>query len=333
MNDPVITLTVTDADAGQRLDRILADRLPEYSRSRLQKAFEAGEVTVDGRPRPKSFRPEAGADVRLTPPPVESVDVQPEAIPLDVVHEDEHLLVINKSPDLVVHPAPGHPGGTLVNALLHHDPRLADVGDDARPGIVHRLDRETSGLMVVARTAAAHRHLADQLRDRSLGRTYLALSWGAWAEPEGELHGALGRHPRDRLRMAVVDEGGRPAVTRYRVIDDLEFVQLCRVELTTGRTHQIRVHFTHHGHPVVGDPLYGDDARALNVRPVDRDAARRLVAAAPRQMLHAAVLRLRHPADDRSMEFRAAPAADFAAALAGLRRDLGRDESGPEADL
>ena len=325
MSDPRVVMRVTDAEAGERLDRILAAHFADLSRSRIQKAFATGDVAVDGRPRPKSFRPPAGAEIVLIPPAPETTELLPQDIPLDVVYEDADLLVINKPAGLVIHPAPGHPDGTLVNALLHRYRNLADIGDPLRPGIVHRLDRDTTGLMVVARTPAAHYALSEQLRDRTLGRIYLALSWGAWNEDAGELRGDIGRNPRDRLRMAVVERGGREALTRYEVTDDLSFVQLCRVELATGRTHQIRVHFTQHGHPVVGDPLYGDDRRARNVRPVDRQAAARLMAAVPRQLLHAAVLRLRHPGDGRTLEFEAPLPLDFSAALAGLRADLGRE--------
>jgi len=333
MTDPPRRLHVPAGQAGQRLDRILADLIPEVSRHRIQRAFTDGEVTVDGRARPKSFKPQAGSEVVLTLPsePIDTTEAQD--IPLEIIHEDDHLLVINKPAGLVVHPAPGHPDGTLVNALLHHGRSLADTGDPGRPGIVHRLDQETSGLLVIARTAVAHRALAAQLKDHTLGREYLALSWGQWREPRGRLEGALNRHPRDRKRMAVVDQGGRAAVTHYEVIDDLACVQLCRVHLETGRTHQIRVHFQHHGHPVVGDPLYGDDQRALNVAPVDRAAAAALVRAAPRQLLHAAVLRLVHPADGARVEYRAPLAGDFAAALAELRRNLGRPPGGPESAL
>lgn len=325
MSEPPVVLRVTAAEVGDRLDRIITAHLVDLSRSRLQKAFAAGDVAVDGRPRPKSFRPAAGAEIVLVVPAPETTELSPEDIPLDVVYEDADLLVINKPAGLVVHPAPGHRDGTLVNALLHRHRNLVDIGDPLRPGIVHRLDRDTTGLMVVARTPAAHFALSEQLRDRTLGRIYLALSWGAWTEDAGELQGDIARHPRDRLRMTVVEHGGREASTRYEVLDDLSFVQLCRVELATGRTHQIRVHFTHHGHPVVGDPLYGDDRRARNVRPVDRQAAARLVAAVPRQLLHAAELRLRHPGDGRVLDFEAPLPTDFATALAGLRADLGRE--------
>jgi 23S rRNA pseudouridine1911/1915/1917 synthase len=327
MTEAPVTVVVTPELAGQRLDRILADALDGVSRHRIQKALAAGMVTVDGRARPKSFRPDAGAVIEATLPPEPPREAEPEPIPLDVVYEDDHILVVNKPPGLVVHPAPGHRGGTLVNALLHHGRSLADLGDPLRPGIVHRLDRDTSGLLVVARTAEAHAHLAAQLKDRTLGRVYLALAWGTWAEASGRLQGDIGRHARDRTRMAVVRRGGRQATTRYEVIEDFGFVQLCRVELETGRTHQIRVHFLHHGHPVVGDPVYGDDHRARNTAPVDRQAAAALVRAAPRQLLHAVELHLDHPADGRPCRFEAPLPEDFAAALSGLRQALGRGES------
>ncbi len=330
MSDRTRTVTVDDAHAGQRLDCILADVLPGISRHRIQKALTAGAVTVDGRRRPKSFRPGPGALVAIELPPEPTTRAEPEDIPLDIVYEDDHLLVIDKPPGLVVHPAPGHEGGTLVNALLHHGRDLADLGDPLRPGIVHRLDRDTSGLIVVARTVTAHGHLAKQLRDRSLGRVYLALSWGQWSGPQGTLRGDIGRHARDRTRMAVVGRGGREAATHYEVSEDMKFVQLCRVRLDTGRTHQIRVHFQHHGHPVVGDPVYGDDRRARNTAPVDRQAAAALVRATGRQFLHAAELHLRHPADDSPRTFTAPLPPDLATALAALRRATGR--AGDRAD-
>jgi 23S rRNA pseudouridine1911/1915/1917 synthase len=312
------TLRVSPADAGQRLDRILADHLPEHSRSQLQKAFAADQVTVDGRPRPKAYRPDAGAEIAIVVPQPEQLSAVPQDIPLDVVYEDDDLLVIDKPVGLVVHPAAGHPDGTLVNALMHRGISLADTGDPLRPGIVHRLDRETSGLLVVARTPAAHRALAAQLQDRTLGRIYLALSWGQWREDAGTIDAPIGRNPRDRQRMAVVRRGGREAVTHWEVVSDLGFVQLCRVRLQTGRTHQIRVHFAHRGHPVVGDPVYGDDRRARAVHPRDRQAAAGLVRAAGRQMLHAAELHLRHPRDGRMLQITAPLPRDFADALAGL---------------
>jgi 23S rRNA pseudouridine1911/1915/1917 synthase len=199
--------------------------------------------------------------------------------------------------------------------LLHHCRGLAAGGDPLRPGIVHRLDRDTTGLLAVALTDEAHRHLAAQLEDRRMGRTYQALSWGRWKEEEGILTGDIGRHPRFRQKMAVVERGGKPATSRYRVLEDFGFVQLCRVGLETGRTHQIRVHFAHHGHPVVGDPMYGDDRRARGIHNLDRRQADRMVKAAGRQMLHAAALELIHPATGQTLEFEAPTPPDLQAVL------------------
>jgi 23S rRNA pseudouridine1911/1915/1917 synthase len=316
---PEREFTVTAAEEGERLDRFLAARCPDHSRNQIQNALREGRVTVGGRVRPKGFRLSAGERVGFDPPPPPVTAVEPQDIPLDVVHEDDDLIVVNKPPGLVTHPAPGHPDGTLVNALLHHLATPGPGDDPLRPGIVHRLDRDTSGLIVVARSERALRALADQIRERRLGRVYLALAWGRWSEPEGVLTGAVGRHPRDRQRMAVVTRGGREAVTRYRVVEDFDFVQLCRVRLETGRTHQIRVHFAHHGHPVVGDPVYGDDRRARNVRPVDRARAAGLVRLAGRQLLHAAELELDHPASGERVRFAAPLPRDLAAALSLLR--------------
>jgi len=309
--------TVSEEDRDARLDHFLTARCDDLTRSRVQKAVAAGAALVDGRERPSRFRLTPGQRVVFTPPPPPPSDIPPEDLPLDVIHQDDEILVLNKAAGMVCHPAAGHRTGTLVNALRHRFSRLPG-GDEVRAGLVHRLDKDTTGLMVVALTDRAHADLGDQLRDRSLGRTYLALSWGQWRRDEDTLVGDMGRHPTQRLRMAVVG-GGRRAVTRYRVEEDFGFVQLCRVNLETGRTHQIRVHFAAHGHPVVGDPLYGDDARVKQVHPLDREAARRMVAGAGRQMLHALRLELTHPAGGERLVFEAPPPPDMAEVLAGLR--------------
>jgi len=328
-----VVFTTTAAEAGQRLDRVLNERLPDLSRNQIQKGFENAAVLVDGKARPKSFRLQAGQEIVFTPPEIATIDLAPEAIPLVVVHEDEDILVVDKPAGMVVHPAPGHGGGTLVNALLHHTGRLAETGDPLRPGIVHRLDQDTSGLLVVALSLRAQASLARQLQDRTMGRTYVALSWGTWPEPLEPLAGDIGRHPRDRQRMAVVRRGGRPAVTHVEVVDDLDFAQLCRVRLETGRTHQIRVHFAHFGHPVVGDPVYGDDRRARNVRPVEQGAAQRLVRHLKRQFLHAQALELVHPASGEALRFTAPLPGELAGPLQRLRRDLGRSPGDPRTGL
>lgn len=322
MNDSgarTLEFTVDETEAGSRLDAYLADRCPDFSRTRIQNDLSEGRVSVQGRQRPKGFKLKAGWRVSYEPGPVQAMQAVAQDLPLDIVHRDEDLIVLNKAADMVVHPAPGHPDGTVVNALLHHFGRWSTQGDPLRPGIVHRLDRDTSGLMAVALTESAHNHLAAQLKDRRMGRHYLALSWGQWPEMEGTLRGDIGRHPQQRVRMAVLPRGGRPAVTHYAVLEDFGFAQLCEVKLETGRTHQIRVHFAHHHHPVVGDPLYGDDRRAGGVHPLDLVAARAMVKGAARQMLHARRLELIHPRSGEPMTFEADPPDDFQAVLRALR--------------
>ena len=311
-------LVGADAD-GSRLDVFLAAGCPDLSRSRIRADLEMPDaVTVDGRPRPAGFRLRAGQRVIFRSAPRAALSAEPQAIELDIVWEDAHLIVVNKPVGLVVHPAAGHPDGTLVNALLHRQGPYAAGGDPLRPGIVHRLDRDTSGLMVAALDEVAHRRLAAQLQDRRMGRVYLAISWGRWAQDQGELNGPVARDPRRRQRMAVVATG-RAALTRYRVLEDYGFAQLSRVELSTGRTHQIRVHFSHGGHPVLGDPLYGDDARARGMHGPDRRLAEQAARLAGRQMLHAAELHFRHPLTGQEMVFTAPPPPDFNALLAHLR--------------
>ncbi|RKZ17530.1 RluA family pseudouridine synthase [bacterium] len=311
-------LTTEPGDTNQRLDTFLRDRCPDLSRNRIQSELADGQVLVDGVARPKGYRLQPGMEIVFTPRPRQPLTAVAQDIPLHVLYEDDDMLIINKQAGLVVHPAPGHPDGTLVNGLLHHFGDLAAGDDPLRPGIVHRLDRDTTGLLVVARHDRALTALQQQIQARTMGRIYQALSWGRWAEEEGVLEGDIGRDPKRRQRMAVVQQGGRAATTRYRVQENFEFVQLCRVELETGRTHQIRVHFARSGHPVVGDPLYGDDARARGAHHLDRKRAMAMVRATGRQMLHAGELHLRHPADEREMVFSAPLPPDMATVLAGL---------------
>ncbi|MGD9547564.1 MAG: RluA family pseudouridine synthase [Candidatus Krumholzibacteriia bacterium] len=317
--DPVFRLTAGPDDEGLRLDAFIVERVPEFSRTRIHTELEAGRVTVGGRLRPKGFRLRPGDEIVFAPAARPELQALPQDLPLAVVHRDDHILVLDKAVGMVVHPAPGHPDGTLVNALLHHLGDLSCGAHPLRPGIVHRLDRDTSGLMVVALTEQAHHHLAAQLQDRRLGRTYQAIAWGRWPEARGTLTGDIGRHPRLRQQMAVVERGGRPAVTHYEVVEDFGFVQHCRVRLETGRTHQIRVHFAHNHHPVVGDAVYGDDKRVKGMHGLDRPRAEAMLKQAGRQMLHAAALRLEHPGDGRILEFAAPPPADMQQVLDTLR--------------
>ncbi len=286
--------------ADDRLDRHVAAEL-DTSRNRAASLVEEGRVRVDGRPARKSQRVSAGqqVDARIPPPPPPTAE--PEDIALDIVFEDADLVVVDKPAGLVVHPAPGHPSGTLVNALLHHVGTLSGVGGAWRPGIVHRLDRDTSGLMVVAKSERAHRELARALQERAVGRVYLVALWGMLPDSAATVDQPVGRHPRDRVRMAVV-AGGRPAQTRFRVLERWRAACLCEAVLGTGRTHQIRVHAASIGHPVVGDAAYGA-SRERGFHGRDGQWARELARRTPRQFLHAHRLDFAHPASGAPMAF------------------------------
>ena len=326
--------TVPEEDASQRLDRFLAARLPEMSRSRLQSLIAEGRVRVNGAPATRASRKvAAGEVVELELPPPKALELEPEDIPLDILFEDDHLIVLNKPAGLVVHPAAGHEGGTLVNALLHHvqktGGRLSGIGGIERPGIVHRLDKDTSGLLVIAKSERAHKALSEQFaahgRDGRLHRAYLALAWGAPRLPTGTINAPIARHPKDRTRMAVRhhDESARAAITHYQVQEtfppgaERPAASLLRCTLETGRTHQIRVHLAHIGHPVMGDPLYArTHAASANRLPPQARAA---LAALDRQALHAAELGFTHPVTGEQMHFTAPPPADFRRLLKALR--------------
>ncbi|MFH1844342.1 MAG: RluA family pseudouridine synthase [bacterium] len=318
-NSEIRSFWVGPVDVGKRLDRFLTEQCPDLSRNQIQRALAERQVEVSGRIRPKSHRLAEHDRVDFKPLPHVEPLATPQDIPLNIVFQDEDILVVNKQAGLVVHPAPGHPDGTLVNALLFHCRELAPGGHPLRPGIVHRLDMDTTGLLVVALNDIAHRGLVAQLQERTMRRTYLALSWGCWPESSGRLRSAVARHPRDRLRMAVVSTGGREAVTEYEVREDFGFMQLCRISLETGRTHQIRVQFAEQSHPVLGDPTYGDDRRGKNVLPVDRNLADQVVKLAQRQMLHATELSLLHPRRAEEMTFQTEPPADMRQVLDLLR--------------
>lgn len=298
-------LIVAAAEAGLRLDTFVAGRGElSLSRSRAQQLIESGHVTVAGRAVKAAYKVQAGDAVGVAVPEPEPSPLAAEAIPLDIVYEDAHLLVINKPRGLVVHPAAGHDSGTLVNALLGRGEELPGIGGVERPGIVHRLDKDTTGLMVVAKTEAAHRALTAQIQSRELRREYLALVAGDVAEGSGRIEAPIGRHSTDRKRMAVQVRDGREAVTHFSVAERFASYTLLLCRLETGRTHQIRVHLAYIGHPVVGDPVYGP---------------RKAVPGLSAQFLHAARLGLRHPATGQWLQFEAPLPSDMAAVLHRLR--------------
>jgi 23S rRNA pseudouridine1911/1915/1917 synthase len=301
--------------AGRRFDQALAEMFPDYSRSRLAGWIKAGAVTLDGAPAPPRQLLRGGERVRLEAELAVEVESAPEAIELTVVHEDAHLLVLDKPAGLVVHPGAGNPAGTLLNALLHHDPKLAEL---PRAGIVHRLDKDTSGLMVVAKSLAAHTALVEMLSRHAVERQYEAVVLGTLVAG-GTVDAPIGRHMGDRLRQAVRDEeDGKHAVTHYRLRERFRAHSLIQCNLETGRTHQIRVHLAHIHHPLVGDPLYGGSLR------LPKGATPELVAALRgfrRQALHAERLAFQHPVTGEAMAFEAQRPLDMEALVATLRAD------------
>jgi 23S rRNA pseudouridine1911/1915/1917 synthase len=298
-----LVLVAEPEDQGERLDAFVA-RKTRLSRTRVQKLIDSGHVRVSGAVAVRRAEPvAAGQRVEVFVPPAERVALIAEDLPLDVVYEDEALLVVNKRAGVVVHPAPGHPRGTLVNALLHHVRDLAGVGGRLRPGIVHRLDKDTSGLLVVAKRDDAHQGLVQALKERRMRRLYQAASWGHLSASPLTLDAPIGRDPRDRKRMAVT-QGGRRAVTRARVRERWLAADLLDLALQTGRTHQIRVHLAHAGHPVVGDPLYGAGWERGMSGPA-RSWAMALARRATRMFLHSAELVFDHPITGERLRFRA----------------------------
>lgn len=302
-----VELTVAEEMSGKRLDSVLAGMMPEYSRSFIQKLFENGSITVGGDPCSEKKRKAAAGDiVEITIPQPERLEVEAEDIPLDIVYEDDELLVVDKPAGMVVHPAPGNHSGTLVNALMYHcGDALSSINGVIRPGIVHRIDKDTSGLLMVAKTDRAHNALSAQLAEHSITRRYKAIVYSNIKEDEGTVDKPIGRDPRNRLRNAVVYTNSKNAVTHYRVLERFGGFTLVEAVLETGRTHQIRVHMAYIRHPLLGDTLYGPAKNRYGAK---------------RQMLHAGVLGFVHPVTGEYMEFNSPLPQDFEDVLAKLRK-------------
>ena len=286
-------LLIPVTQEGLRVDKLLASFLEELTRSAIQNLIEEGHVTCGGKPLAKSAKVKPGQEILVELPEVRPLEVPPEDIPLDIPYEDEDLLVVNKPKGMVVHPAPGHEGGTLVNALLYHcGASLSGINGVARPGIVHRIDKDTSGLLIVAKNDFAHTRLAEQIQAHTFTREYSAVVYGSFREDSGQVDAPLGRHPQDRKRMAVLFESpaARHAVTHFWVVKRFQGFTQLRLRLETGRTHQIRVHMAYLGHPVAGDPVYGP---------------KKVIASLQGQCLHAGKIGFVHPRSQAYLEFEA----------------------------
>jgi 23S rRNA pseudouridine1911/1915/1917 synthase len=322
--DGLLRAAVTPEQAAQRLDRFLAASLPNLSRSRLQGLIAGGAVSRGAATiKDANTRVKPGEEYEIAVPPPAPARPQGDNIPLDIVYEDKDLIVIDKPAGLVVHPAAGNPDGTLVNALIAHcGEGLMGIGGVARPGIVHRLDKDTSGLLVAAKNERTMTSLGKQFANHTVERAYHAVAWGSPRLGDGVVEGQIGRNPFDRKRMAVMRSGGKLARTRYRVIERFgarPFASLIECRLETGRTHQIRVHLTHLGHPLIGDPSYGRARQVPRPKTEAEEVAYEATTDFPRQALHACLLGFHHPGLDRPMRFEREWPADFAALVAALR--------------
>jgi 23S rRNA pseudouridine1911/1915/1917 synthase len=318
---------VNEQHSGERIDKFLVGVMENVSRTDVQKLIAAGEVKVGGAQAPKNFRVETGMVVVVDKiPEKEASTLEPENIPLDIVYEDDDIVVLNKPRNLVVHPGNGVQNGTLAAGLLYHfKENLSAVNGPLRPGIVHRLDKDTPGLMVVAKNDAAHRHLAHQLETRTLHRTYNALVWGHVRDLEGTIDAPIGRNPKNRLKMAVVKDG-KPSRTHYVAKKFFAFATLLELQLESGRTHQIRVHSRYMGHPVVGDPLYdGRDGCLNRVSPLMKEIAAKVLEIAPAQLLQAVKIELIHPTTGKKMKFKVPLEKPFEQVLKLLKKECPAD--------
>ncbi|MCX7044022.1 MAG: RluA family pseudouridine synthase [Candidatus Sumerlaeota bacterium] len=310
-NPETIEFVISSTEAGQRADRVIAARIESLSRTAIQRLIAEEQVRVNTAPIKPRHLLQEGDWIVINIPPAQDAMAQPEDIPLNVVYEDSDIIVINKPPDMVVHPAPGSPSGTLVNALLSHCKDLSGIGGVKRPGIVHRIDKDTTGLLAVAKNDAAHESLTAQLASRSMKRSYLVLLSGTLNEDSGTIDAPIGRSRSDRTQMAVCADG-REARTHWRILRRTHGLTLVQADLDTGRSHQIRVHFQYMGYPVVGDHDYGGSPKQVAARLPERAVfLRQWARSAPRQMLHAFRLTLTHPRTGKEMTFEAPPPEDF----------------------
>ena len=318
--DETLRLQVDASMQGTRIDRLLAESFPHMTRSRFQKLLREGQVTARGKKVRSAYRVLLEDDICVRLPAPEPLKLQPANIPLSIAYEDQDLLVIDKPAGMVVHPAVGNRTDTLVQALLYYQPELAG-GDPMRPGIVHRLDKDTSGLLVVAKNESVHAKLSTALQERRVHREYLAVVWGKMEAPRGSIEAAIGRHPVDRKRMAVRERGGKPARTHYEVVENFAYASLLRIQLDTGRTHQIRVHMLWKNHPVFGDPVYhGRKSCLTRLTAGLRVDAREALNSLSRQALHASKLSFQHPISGREVIVESRLPSDLENLLAILRQ-------------
>ena len=319
-----IDLTYPADGGGERLDQFVARMVEQLTRSGVQRLVEAGLVTVAGVVAKPSLKLKGGETVVVTIPPAEPVEAVAEDIPLEILHEDDDLVVVNKRAGMVVHPGAGNSSGTLVNALLGHCDDLSGIGGVARPGIVHRIDKETSGVLVIAKNDRAHLSLSDQFREHTVKRLYLALVYGSPKTDKGRIESEIGRHPQDRQRMSSSARHGKRAVTHWKVLGRFEGVTLIQLRLETGRTHQIRVHLSEEGYPLVGDPVYSSAGRLNSLKDPQ---LRKMIRELGRQALHAKVLGFIHPSSGAYLEFDTELPADMAAIMDYLeRKQKGADD-------
>ena len=315
------SISVRPSDAGKRLDVLVAELLADCTRTFAAGLIAAEHIRVDGRSKKPGYRVKPGENVSGAVPPPVPIDLRPEPIAIDILYEDDHIVVVNKQPGLVVHPAPGHFSGTLVNGLLYHCPNLGGIGGELRPGIVHRLDKDTSGTLVVAKNDVAQTNLSRQFKSRQVGKEYLALVHGHFKSTSGSIKLPIGRHPVDRKRMSTVSSRARTAETQWRIIEQFQELALLKIHLKTGRTHQIRVHCAAMHHPVVGDRVYGPrkPAKTWDRVCLQSDKILQILKSIERQMLHAWRLSFRHPHTGKAVTFESPLPEDMDAIIKRIR--------------